>query len=246
VVELASSVHGLLTPCKLRAALQACHSLQLEEHINKQRPYIRADPIPPQDPLSEPHEAATSAASFREPFPKNSLATCDDEEPLEELSMNSNLEEESSQREPRFLLVDDNAINLKVIGMFAKKCSKLPYILAGGGQEAIDAFTTTQVCHGIHTRAAPFDIIVLDLSMPEVSGFQVASAIRSIEESAAGQPRVYIAALTGLVSDKDREAAFAAGVDEYVTKPATMQDLMGIVANWKKTVATPLAAPNIS
>ena len=124
-------------------------------------------------------------------------------------------------QEPRFLLVDDNAINLKVAAMYAKKCSKQPSVLAGGGREAINASITG------------FDIILLDLSMPDVSGFDVAYAIREMERLQVDRPRAYIAALTGLVSSKDRNAAFAAGVDEYVTKPATLNDLLGVVANWK-------------
>jgi signal transduction histidine kinase/CheY-like chemotaxis protein len=135
--------------------------------------------------------------------------------------------------EPHFLLVDDNAINLKVIGMYAKKCSKRPSVSAGGGQEAIDAFKIA----GLPVLDDPdstnrFDIILLDLSMPEVSGFDVAAAVRRLEQE-SGSRRTYIAALTGLVSDKDRVAAFAAGVDEYVTKPATLKDVQGVVARWK-------------
>jgi signal transduction histidine kinase/CheY-like chemotaxis protein len=135
--------------------------------------------------------------------------------------------------EPRFLLVDDNAINLKVVGMYAKKCSKKPSVFAGGGQDAIDAFKTANL-PSADDSAAPesFDIILLDLSMPEVSGFDVAAAVRGLEKE-SGAARTYIAALTGLVSDKDRAAAFAAGVDEYVTKPATLKDVQSVVANWK-------------
>jgi CheY-like chemotaxis protein len=123
--------------------------------------------------------------------------------------------------------VDDNAINLKVIGMYAKKCGKRPSVAAAGGQEAIDAFKIAS----LPTSTNRFDIILLDLSMPEVSGFDVAAAVRQLERE-NGLPRTYIAALTGLVSDKDRAAAFAAGVDEYVTKPATLKDVKGVVANW--------------
>lgn len=140
--------------------------------------------------------------------------------------------------DPRFLLVDDNAINLKVVGMYAKKCSKQPSTSAGGGQEAIDAFTAATLASPENPTPTGFDVILLDLSMPEVSGFDVAAAIRKLErESGAG--RTYIAALTGLVSDKDRVAAFAAGVDEYVTKPATVKDIHGVIANWRAVQEAP-------
>lgn len=141
--------------------------------------------------------------------------------------------------EPRFLLVDDNSINLKVISMYAKKCSKQPSVPAGGGQEAIDAFKASSLTDS-ETQAPRdrFDIILLDLSMPEVSGFDVAAAVRKLELE-NNIPRTYIAALTGLVSDKDRAAAFAAGVDEYVTKPATLKDVQGVVANWRAISEVP-------
>ena len=141
--------------------------------------------------------------------------------------------------EPRFLLVDDNNINLKVIGMYAKKCSKRPSALAGGGQEAIDAFKLASLAPS-HDQvpANRFDIVLLDLSMPEVSGFDVAAAVRKFEQE-NGSKRTYIAALTGLVSDKDRAAAFAAGVDEYVTKPVTLKDVQGVVASWRATLEVP-------
>jgi signal transduction histidine kinase/CheY-like chemotaxis protein len=141
--------------------------------------------------------------------------------------------------EPRFLLVDDNAINLKVVGMYAKKCSKKPSVSAGGGQDAIDAFKTANLASADDVAAPEgFDIILLDLSMPEVSGFDVAAAVRGLEKE-SGARSTYIAALTGLVSDKDRAAAFAAGVDEYVTKPATLKDVQSVVANWRARDAPP-------
>lgn len=136
--------------------------------------------------------------------------------------------------DPRFLLVDDNHINLKVICMYAKKCSKTPAASASGGQGAIDAFRTSLSEAGEEDKPKAFDIILLDLSMPEVSGFDVASAVRRMEEE-TGASRTYIAALTGLVSDKDREAAFTAGVDEYVTKPAKLKDLQAVIANWRSS-----------
>lgn len=136
-------------------------------------------------------------------------------------------------RDPKLLLVDDNAINLKVLEKFAKKCSKLPSISASGGRAAIEAFGAAWNTQAGGHQA--FDIILLDLSMPEVSGFDVAAAVRELELEQVQQdlPRTYIVALTGLISDKDRDAAFAAGVDEYVTKPASIKDLQTVVENWR-------------
>jgi signal transduction histidine kinase/ActR/RegA family two-component response regulator len=129
---------------------------------------------------------------------------------------------------PRVLLVDDNAVNLKVLAMFLKK-NGVPMThqtSVAGGQEAIDAFDEAS-----NTNDA-FDIIFMDLSMPEVSGFDATATVRRMEESSNGK-RAYIVALTGLVSDKDRNAAATAGVDDYVTKPAGLKNIQAVTKAWE-------------
>ncbi|KAG9189255.1 hypothetical protein G6011_06123 [Alternaria panax] len=135
--------------------------------------------------------------------------------------------------EPKLLLVDDNAVNLKVLAMYARKCSKTPATSAGGGQEAIDAFKSTMEPDD-GERAQPFDLIFLDLSMPEVSGFDVAREIREIE-ARLKRDRTYICALTGLVSGKDRNAAYESGVDNYLIRPTGLRDLQEVIELWRQS-----------
>jgi len=132
--------------------------------------------------------------------------------------------------QPRMLLVDDNNVNLKMLGMFVKKCDipAAQSVSVPGGQEAIDAFKDS------NGTAKSFDIILMDLSMPEVSGFDATSAIRQIEKASDHNRRAYIVALTGLVSDKDRDAAYEAGVDDYVTKPAGLDKVRNVIETWQK------------
>jgi CheY-like chemotaxis protein len=229
-------VTGSLNPFKLRAALLKCHELQSARNHEAQQPCIKTDYAPSFDTTPSVQHVAIANTSSLNKSPTIHVTIKEIEAPLQVLRLNSESDDVEVKREPRFLLVDDNAINLKVIGMFAKKCSEEPFTLAAGGQEAIDAFKTTQNGADDKASAPRFDIILLDLSMPEVSGFEAASTIRSIEKAAGDRSRTYIAALTGLVSEKDRNAAFAAGVDEYVTKPASIQDLRGVVSNWRKTI----------
>lgn len=138
-------------------------------------------------------------------------------------------------RQPKLLLVDDNAINLKIISMYARKCSTLPNKIVDGGQAAIDAYTEAFPKDG--SIAQPFDIIFLDLSMPEVSGFDVAEKIREIEKSSGVGYYVYICALTGLASDKDRDRAYAVGVDDYILKPANAKSMQAVIAKWRDRLA---------
>lgn len=133
--------------------------------------------------------------------------------------------------EPRALLVDDNAINLKVLGKYLIKASKRAAFSVGGGQEAITAFYESMA--EASEASQRFDIVFLDLSMPHVSGFDVAKAIREFESSRESVSRTFICALTGLVSAKDRNAAYAAGVDEYLVKPAGLREVQDVIERWR-------------
>ncbi|KAF2721282.1 hypothetical protein K431DRAFT_303502 [Polychaeton citri CBS 116435] len=134
-------------------------------------------------------------------------------------------------REPKILLVDDNLINLKVLQKYVAKCSKQSPICTDGGQAAIAMFQE-RFSQGSEP-SEKFDIIFLDLSMPEVSGFDVAMSIRKTELSATSQFRTFICAITGLVDKKDRIAAFAAGVNQYLVKPTKLKDVHAVVENWR-------------
>lgn len=135
--------------------------------------------------------------------------------------------------QPHLLLFDDNSVNLKMLGMFVSKCG-IPTAHSTsvtGGREAIEAYKSFE---SKNSTTLGFDIILMDLSMPEVSGFEATSTIREIEKTSSIGHKAYIVALTGLVSDKDRSAAHEAGVDDYVTKPAGLQKVRGIIEAWQK------------
>ncbi|KAI7638598.1 hypothetical protein KC318_g22678, partial [Hortaea werneckii] len=123
--------------------------------------------------------------------------------------------------EPRILLVDDNPINLKLLRMFVRKCGITKHTFASGGQEAIDAFDRAK------QDDDDYFICFMDLSMPNVDGFQATAAIRQREANLElpKHKALIIIALTGLVSAKDRHAAAQAGVDEFLTKPADFKTI---------------------
>lgn len=135
--------------------------------------------------------------------------------------------------QPHLLLVDDNNVNLKMLGMFVSKCG-IPAAHSTsvvGGREAIEAYRSFE---SKNKTTLGFDIILMDLSMPEITGFEATSTIREIEKASDVDHKAYIVALTGLVSDKDRSAAHEAGVDDYVTKPAGLQKVRAIIEAWQK------------
>ncbi|GAB7358407.1 hypothetical protein MBLNU230_g2475t2 [Neophaeotheca triangularis] len=131
------------------------------------------------------------------------------------------------ERRPKVLIVDDNAVNLKVLRMYMTKCDIPNCVAVDGGYAAIEAYS--ELLKADHT---PFDMVFMDLSMPDCDGFEATAAIRKLEAEDVEGRRAEIIALTGLVSAKDQDAAFEAGVDEYITKPAKIKDIRDRMNAW--------------
>jgi PAS domain S-box-containing protein len=119
---------------------------------------------------------------------------------------------EDSRLRARILLAEDNPTNQKVaLGVL----HKLGYHadVAANGSEAVAAWL-----------AKPYDLILMDVQMPEMDGFQATAAIRA-EEIKAGRSRTAIVAMTAHAMKGDRERCLFAGMDDYVAKPINPQDL---------------------
>ncbi len=111
----------------------------------------------------------------------------------------------------RILLAEDNQVNQRVAcRMLEKKSHRVA--LAANGLKALEQW-----------RREPFDLILMDMQMPEVSGFEAIRLIRA-EEKANGR-HIPIIALTAHAMQGDRERCLEAGADEYVTKPIRTQEL---------------------
>jgi len=90
------------------------------------------------------------------------------------------------------------------------------------GHEAQGATTGAQALD-LATTFEP-DVIVLDLGLPDQSGIEVARVVRSREGK-----RPFIAAMTGRAAPEDRVHSLAAGIDLYVLKPATAENLTRVL-----------------
>ena len=119
----------------------------------------------------------------------------------------------------RILLVEDSVANQKVaLAMLRDGGHRV--VVAGNGREAVELL-----------RSEAFDVVLMDVQMPELDGFAATSAIRGAE---AGTGRhVPIVAMTAHALHGDREKCLAAGMDDYLAKPVRREDLLRILARVK-------------
>jgi len=105
----------------------------------------------------------------------------------------------------RILLAEDSLVNQKLVVALMERHGHT-VVVASNGREALAAF-----------QSWPFDLVLMDVQMPEMDGIEAAAAIRG-NERAAGT-HVPIIAMTAHVLKGDREQCIAAGMDAYVAKP---------------------------
>ena len=116
----------------------------------------------------------------------------------------------------RILLAEDGITNQKLaVGLLGKWGHTVT--LANNGQEAVAAF-----------QAQPFDLILMDVQMPEMDGYQATACIRDLESS--GRSRIPIVAMTARAMKGDKQRCLDAGMDGYVPKPVRRDELYQAIA----------------
>ncbi len=119
----------------------------------------------------------------------------------------------------KILLAEDNPVNQKVAVGILKKMG-LSCEIAGNGLEAVAKLEKEQ-----------FDIVLMDIQMPEMDGYEATQKIRNFENSNINK-RIPIIAMTANVLQKDKESCSESGMDDYVSKPIIPVELAKVIEKW--------------
>jgi CheY-like chemotaxis protein len=119
-------------------------------------------------------------------------------------------------RSLRVLLAEDNLFNQKLVIRLLEKQGHW-VVVANNGREAVAAL-----------EREPFDLVLMDVQMPEMGGLEATALIREREKQTGGH--VPIIALTAYAMKGDRERCLEAGMDAYLAKPVRAQELFDTIA----------------
>ena len=123
-----------------------------------------------------------------------------------------------AQRLPlRILVADDNALNQKVASIFLGKLGYRADVV-NNGIEALEAL-----------ERQPYDIVFLDVQMPEMDGLE---ASRRIRAKWLGKSRPRLIALTASAMAGDRERCLSAGMDDYLATPIHIKNMISTLERW--------------
>lgn len=117
----------------------------------------------------------------------------------------------------RVLLAEDNHVNQMVaVAMLVKEGHRVDVV--ANGIEAVEA-----------VRERPYDLVLMDVHMPEMDGVEATRKIRELHDEVRGIP---IIAMTANAMKGDREKYLSVGMDDYISKPVDKAKLVAVIARW--------------
>jgi CheY-like chemotaxis protein len=125
------------------------------------------------------------------------------------------------------LVAEDNAVNqLLVTRLLEKRGHRV--VMTGNGREALEALARDR-----------YDLVLMDVQMPEMDGLEATAALRASEKNEGGMVHQPVVALTAHAMKGDRERCRAVGMDDYLTKPIRAQELDDILEKYLALRANP-------
>jgi PAS domain S-box-containing protein len=134
------------------------------------------------------------------------------------VSFTAVFEIQSSRKPKRVLIADDDKVSQKLAITLLKKRG-MEAVTAETGKEAIDAF-----------QQMSFDIILMDVQMPDMDGYTATGIIRQMEMLT--NKRTPIIAMTAYALKGDREKCIEAGMDDYISKPVNADEFYAVIERW--------------
>ncbi len=131
----------------------------------------------------------------------------------------------ANARRPRVLLAEDNAVNQKLAVLQLQRLGCDVDVVANG-QEALAALANNS-----------YALVLMDCQMPVMDGYDAARAIR--DGGAGPDTHLPIVAMTASALAGDQERCLAAGMDDYIPKPVSMDALRAVLGHWLNAATTP-------
>ncbi len=131
----------------------------------------------------------------------------------------NNMMEQLTEKNLKILLAEDNPVNVKVVEFFMARIGQTVDI-AENGIIAVEKFKTGN-----------YDLILMDINMPEMDGYEAARVIRQMEEEQGHSKRIQIVAMTANAMAGDREKCLSLGMNDYISKPFRLPDMKRILSN---------------
>jgi signal transduction histidine kinase/CheY-like chemotaxis protein len=150
-------------------------------------------------------------------------------EPPAEVAPEAEVAEAASLQHLSILVADDHPVNRRVVELILESLD-VDITTAEDGLQALAAFGTKT-----------FDLVLMDMQMPEMDGLAATTAIRALERR-EGRARTPIVMLTANALPEHVEAAEAAGADRHLAKPFSAPDLIGLVTDLVTSSAADRAA----